>query len=152
LNSGKFSSYNLYQYFFNLNDELAQKLLKQLTDITEVDFNVLVKKSNSNPKERIIQLELAKRLISIIHDAADFDNSQVASSALFSGDYDSIDPLLYNDVFNSVPTLMLEDGVLINIITNQLGKSKREYREFLVNNSIKVNGKLITQEEYIIND
>ena len=67
LDKTKTSSYELFQYFFNQSDITSSKLLVQLTNITEIEYNQIKKNHELSPKNRVLQNEVAKRFITIVH-------------------------------------------------------------------------------------
>ncbi len=157
LDKEKTSPYVLFQYFINITDETAKKLLAQATDITEEEFNNISVLHTENPSERHIQNELAKRFISKVHSVEDYEQSKSFSQLLFEERYSEINENQINDL-KSLPSINNKDILLMDLLIEEekIG-SRREYREFLQNGSIKINGQtvedenLILTEEFILN-
>lgn len=148
LEKEKFSSYNLYQYILNQTDEEAKQLLVKLTLITEGEFHAVIEKQGEDRAGRPVQKELAKRLITRLHSAADYEKAVEMSEVLFAEEYEKISAVEAKEIFVNIPTLNNEDKPLIDLVVDQEAiSSKREYREFLKNGAIKVNGVKVETEE-----
>ena len=54
-------------------------------------------------------------------------------------------------VFKGVPTFSYENKALIDLLVeNHIASSKREAREFLAGNAISVNGKIVTDVNFLL--
>lgn len=148
LDKSKTSSYTLFQYFINQTDVTANKLLMQATDISEEDYEEIFKKHNLNPKEKILQNELAKKFISTVHSKDDFESVKDLSKLLFEERYEEINEKQLDNL-KELPSLKNEDKLLMDLlIENKFTPSRREYRDLLKSNAIKINGKQIENEEF----
>lgn len=148
----KTSAYTIFQYLINQTDQMAAKLLTQLTDISKPELAQALVAHESDPSLRILQNELAQRLIAQIHSMDEWDKAKGLSDVLFSEEYNLIDE---EDLDNlkSLPSINNEDKPLIDLVIEQEKlSSKREYREFLDSGSIKLNGKTITAEDFKLTD
>ncbi len=152
LDKEKTSPYVLFQFFINQTDETAKKLLAQTTNIDEEEFNAIVAKHDANPRERAVQNELAERFISIVHSTEDFEQAQSLSKLLFEERYLDITDAQINDL-KSLPSVQNKDIALMDLLIEEekIG-SRREYREFLSNGSIKINGEVVTDENLILSN
>ncbi len=150
LDKNKTSPYTLFQYFINLNDDIAKKLLAQATNISEEEFNECVEISIQEPRKKAIQNELAKRFISVVHSEKDFDNSFKLSKLLFEEKYYEINNEQI-ELLNNIPSINYEDEILMDLLVdNKFISSRREYRELLSNNAIKINGTPISSQNFKI--
>ncbi len=152
LDKNKTSPYVLYQFFINQTDDTARKLLAQTTSISEEEFNSVVESHVANPRERIIQNELAMRFISSVHTKEDFDRAKNLSSILFEERYADVNDSQIEDL-KSLPSINNKEISLMDLLIEE-GKvsSRREFREFLSNGSIKVNGISIDDENLSLNE
>lgn len=147
LEEERFSSYELYQYILNKNDEEAKQLLIKLTLITQEEFYAIIEEQDKNPSSRPVQKELARRLISTLHGEDKFRKAVKTSEALFKGDYESLDVDQYDSLFANIPVLENEDKSIIEIVVGQGAiQSNKMFREFMSNGAIKINGKSIEDE------
>ncbi|BDU67640.1 MAG: tyrosine--tRNA ligase [Candidatus Tyloplasma litorale] len=146
----KTSSYELFQFLINQTDDMAQKLLLQATSITEKEFNEIKNEHQNNPKKKLLQNDLAKRFISIVHSLENYEKSFNLSKILFNEDYEKISK---NDLYDlkNLPSIQNENKSLMDLlIEKEYISSRRQYREFLNNGSIKLNGKTIQDEKIIL--
>ncbi len=152
LNKNKTSVYSLFQYFINLTDETATKVLAQATDILENEYNKIISEHKINPHQKIIQKELAKRFISKIHSVKDYQRAIELSDLLFNEKYFEIKENQLNDL-KTLPSFQNKNIKLMDLLIekNKI-ESRRSYRDFLKNNAIKINGKLINDENLILTD
>ncbi len=148
LDKNKTSSYELFQYFINLNDEVAKKLLAQATNIHEDEYDETLSKSYSNPKNKHIQNELAKRFITMVHGESEYIESITLSKLLFEERYNDITENQLKSL-ESLTSIKNEDKILMDLlIDNKIISSRREFRDFLKSGAIKINGKPIKDENF----
>lgn len=152
LDRTKTSPYVLFQFFINQTDITGKKLLAQATNISKDEFDQVVSNHEENPREKAIQNELAKRFISSVHSIEDYEKSKSLSKLLFEERYLDINEEQINDL-KSLPSINNEEILLMDLFIKE-GKigSRREYREFLSNGSIKINGKSISDENLILSN
>jgi|GEM_PF-1959787 len=152
IDKNKTSAYALFQYFLNLNDETAKKLLARATLINEKDFNNILNLHEENPKIKNIQNELAKRFITNVHSEDDYKNAFELSKILFEEKYNEINK--NHELFlNMVESIKNDNHSLMELlIKNNKIDSKRVFREFLNQNAIKINGVVVENENYVLND
>ncbi len=146
------SSYEKHQYFINLSDEMAEKLLSQLTLITEKDFIKTKKDHYENPKNKILQNKLSKLVLTSLQDDDSYDQVLKISEKLFKNKYDEIDEDLFIKITSEMTKFDFVEGesIVDYLISNKILSSKREVNEFFDNNAIKVNGETI-KANYILN-
>ena len=82
------SSYQFFQYFFNLSDELAGSLLSKLTLITEKEYLDVKSRHDQEPFKRLLQNELAKRFLGTFYQEDSYQNALNISQWLFKREYD----------------------------------------------------------------
>ena len=147
------SSYELYQFLINSEDEMIIEYLKKLSFLSVEEIIELEKKHKENPEERSAHKALAKNVITFLHSEEDYNKAVKISESLFSGD---IKDLSLEDIkagFKDVPTIELkEEKTLIDVmVENNIAVSRREVREFLSSGTITINGDKIVDENMILN-
>lgn len=154
LDKNKTSSYELYQFLINSEDEKVIDYLKKLTFLTKEEIEQIEKDHKNAPEKRIAQEILAKEIITFIHGEDEYNSAKNISKALFSGDIKELTDSQIEDAFKEVEKYKLEENKkIIDILTeNKIASSKREAREFLENNAISLNGEVVNDENYIINN
>lgn len=141
LDPAKFSPYKLYQYFINVGDADAYRYLKVFTFLSKEEIETLNNEHLKAPHLRLAQTTLAREIIKIVHGEAALIHAEDITKALFSGDVTALSESDIKDLFSGMITpieegLLLED-ILINV---KAATSKREAREFILGNSVSVNG------------
>ena len=152
LDESKTSSYELYQYLINVDDEMVIHYLKVFTFLTKEEIEDLEKRNNENPHLREAHKALAREIITDLHGEESYNNAVKISEALFSGDIKSFTGKDVEVAFSGLePFKMNEDSLLIDVLVNNgVCSSKREVREFMGNGSITVNGDKITDLEFMV--
>ena len=152
LDKNKTSSYELYQYLINSDDEKVIDYLKTLTFLTKEEIEELEKSNLENPHLREAHKALAREVITDLHGKEEYENALRISEALFSGNIKdlSCDELIIG--FKDVPHFEInnEENLVDFLVNHSICSSKREAREFISNGSISVNGERITDLEYTI--
>ena len=152
LDEAKTSSYELYQYLINVDDEMVVHYLKIFTFLSREEIEELEKKNQENPHLREAHKALAREIITDLHGKESYENAVKISEALFSGDIKSFTGKDVEVAFSGLePFKMTEDSLLIDVLVNNgVCSSKREAREFMSNGSITVNGDKITDLEFMV--
>lgn len=149
----KTSAYELYQYLVNTDDELVIDYLKVFTFLTKEEIESIAKEQEEHPETRIAQKELAKQIITDIHGESEYLHAKEVSECLFTGKVANLTDKEIATVFKGVPTFAYQNIPLIELLVeNKITSSKREAREFLKANAITVNGEVIQDENYILED
>mgnify|MGYP004507701543 CR=1 FL=1 len=154
LDKNKTSSYEMYQYLVNLEDNMIIEYLKKLTFLSKEEIEELERKNNEHPELREAHKALAREIISDIHSKEDYENAVKISEHLFNGD---VKDLSVKDIlvgFKDVPHFKFNGPIsLIDLLVNEnIASSKREAREFLESGAITINGDKVTDENMEIND
>ena len=151
LDKNKTSSYELYQYLINTDDELVIDYLKKLTFLTKEEIEKIEKEHKENLEKRIAQQELAKQMITDLHGKEEYLHAKEVSECLFTGKVSSLTDKEIETVFKGVPTFPYEEKKLIDLLVdNKIVSSKREAREFFQNNAISINGEFVTDENFLL--
>lgn len=152
LDESKTSSYELYQYLINVDDEMVVHYLKIFTFLSREEIEELEKKNQENPHLREAHKALAREIITDLHGKESYENAVKISEALFSGDIKSFTGKDVEVAFSGLePFKMNEDSLLIDVLVNNgVCSSKREAREFMGNGSITVNGDKVTDLEFMV--
>ena len=85
LDKNKTSSYELYQYLINSDDNLVESYLKVFTFLTPEEIMDIMEKHVKEPHLRIAQKILAREIITDLHGKDEFEKALKISEALFSG-------------------------------------------------------------------
>jgi len=153
LDKNKTSSYKLYQYFINVEDEMVINYLKTYTFLNKEEIELLEKSLKENPHLREAHKVLASEVVKQIHGQEELDKALKITEILFSGDIKSLNKEELEIAFKDVPSFEFNlDSLLVNVlIEGSIATSKREAREFIESGSISLNGDKVTDLDFIIN-
>lgn len=149
LDSKRTSPYNFYQFWLNQSDEDARQLLKFLTFLSEIEIKKIIELNQQNPRKRLVQLALAQEMTLFVHGKEGLKEAEALTVAFFQGTIHDLDERLWNQAIHSLTTTVIEpqskliDAFLISGVVS----SKREAREFIRDQAISINGKLVTSFE-----
>ena len=151
LDKNKTSSYELYQYLINLEDSMIIKYLKMLTFLSKEEIEELEKKHKENPHLREAHKALAREIITDLHGKEENEKAVKLSEVLFTEQFKNLTKKEIKEIFKDNNIIKIEkDNLLELLIEVNAAKSKREAREFITGNAIKLNGEKITDIDYKI--
>lgn len=152
LDESKTTSYELYQYLINSEDEKVEEYLKVFTFLSPEKIMDIMEKHNKEPHLRLAQKTLAVEIITDLHGKESADQAVKISESLFSGDIKSFTSKDIEVAFKGLsPFEINEDINVVDLLVNAgICSSKREAREFINNSSITINGDKITDLDFII--
>ncbi len=151
LDRNKTSSYELYQYLINVDDEMVISYLKIFTFLTPEEIMKLDKSNRENPHLREAHRALAREIITDLHGEDAYLEAVKISETLFNGNIKELSVKQLEDAFKGIEPFVAEEGNLVDFLV-QFGicSSKREAREFIGNGSISVNGDRVTDCSFFV--
>lgn len=152
LDKNKTSSYEMYQYLINVDDEMVIDYLKIFTFLSKEKIEILEESNKKEPHLRLAHKTLAHEIITFLHGEDEYQKAVKISEALFSG---SISNLSLDEIkigFKDVPHFEISEdiNILDMLINNNICSSKREAREFLNSGAITINDKRIEDENFVV--
>ena len=149
LDKNKTSSYELYQYLINVDDEMVISYLKIFTFLTPEEIEELEKSNKENPHLREAHKALAREIITDLHGEEAYLEAVKISESLFSGNIKDLTSKQLEDAFKGIePFVAKEENLVDFLVEFGVCSSKREAREFINNGSISVNGDRATDLEF----
>ena len=149
LDKNKTSSYQMYQYIINFEDVMVEEYLKKYTFLSKSEIEDIMKKHNEKPELKIAQKKLAEEIITFIHSKEDYEKALNLSEILFTEKFKSLTKDDIKDIFNKEDITEIKETNLVDLLIEiKAASSKREAREFITNNAIKVNGEKINDLDY----
>lgn len=161
IDANKTSPYKFYQFWLNVTDDEAIKLIKVFTFLPKDEIDALTAAHLEAPHLRILQKRLAEEVTVWIHSQEALQKAQAASEILFGkGTSEGLKALSESeilDVFEGVPQFKvnkaeIEAGVnalqLVAELT-QIFPSKGEARRMFQNNGVLVNKTQVGDAEII---
>lgn len=151
LDKTKTSSYEIYQFLINTEDEKVIDYLKIYTFLTKEEIEEIERQHKEKPELRLAQKALAKGIITFLHGEEEYLKAVRISDALFSGNVKELSLEEIEDGFKDVPNFKMEELPLIDVlVNNHIASSKREAREFIQAGSISMNGEKMLEENQMI--
>ncbi|QMU28417.1 tyrosine--tRNA ligase [Adhaeribacter radiodurans] len=147
------SPYKFYQFWLNLADDEAQKLIKVYTLLPQEEIDTLITQHNEAPHLRTLQKALAKDVTTRVHTEEDYLAAIQASEVLFGkGDISALRALsedLLLAVFEGVPLIKVskqsyqEAGSVVEFLADtthfQIFESRGEAKRMLQNGGVSIN-------------
>ena len=153
LDKTKTSSYEIYQYLINVDDEMVIDYLKIFTFLDKAEIERLAKVNAEQPELREAHQALAREVITFIHGAADYESAKKISESLFS---EKIFDLKAEEIIASFKDISkfnvetLDIPVLDFVIKYEICSSKREARELINDGALTINNMKVTSEDLLI--
>lgn len=161
LNPEMTSPYKFYQFWLNLSDEEAEKLIKVYTLLSKEEIEQITAEHKEAPHLRILQKALAKDVTIRVHSALEYQSAVDASEVLFGkGDINTLKSLNEStllSVFEGVPQIEVPKSVynetatvsdLIATATNGIiFKSKGEAKRMIAENGVSINREKVQNAE-----
>ena len=155
------SAYKFYQYWINVADEDAGKLIRIFTLKSKEEIESLEASHAENPRSRILQIALAEDITLRVHSEEDLKTAIAASGILFGkstkSDLENLPESEFLSVFegvdkNTISPELIESGVgIIDLLSEHTGflSSKGEARRALKENSIHLNKNLVKDNKSV---
>jgi tyrosyl-tRNA synthetase len=152
LDESKTSSYELYQYLINVDDEMVINYLKVFTFLSKDEIDRLEQSNKEHPELREAHKALAHEIITDLHGSESYDKAVKISKALFSEDISSLSSKEIIDSLKDVKNVNIKEGNIVDtLVESGIFASKREARELITGNAVAINNMKINDLNYILN-
>ena len=153
LDKEKTSSYELYQFFVNVEDSMVIDYLKIYTFLSKEEIEELEAKNKAHPELREAHKALAREIITFLHGKEEYEKAVDLANHLFNNKFKDLSKRDIEDLFKGQEIKEVEAGISLVELVNNMGiaKSKREAREFIEAGAISINGEKVTDLETTIN-
>jgi tyrosyl-tRNA synthetase len=152
LDESKTSSYELYQYLINVDDEMVINYLKVFTFLSKDEIDRLEQSNKEHPELREAHKALAHEIITDLHGSESYDKAVKISKALFSEDISSLSSKEIIDSLKDVKNVKIKEGNIVDtLVESGIFASKREARELITGNAVAINNMKINDLNYILN-
>jgi tyrosyl-tRNA synthetase len=140
------SPYTMYQYFYNLSDDDAIPFLKVFTFLDMATIEQIEQEHRKALGQRIAQKRLAEAVVLILHGSQALQEAKMMSEVLFSAQFHLLSETQLLTILGGLKKVLKADTLLEDaLIQTELATSKREAREFILGQSISINGKTMNQ-------
>ncbi len=146
LNKDKTSSYELYQFFLNVEDSMVIDYLKIYTFLSKEEIEKIEVKHKEHPELREAHKTLAKEIITFLHGEKEYNKAVDLAEHLFNNSFKDLSKKDIEELFKNEEIKEIENGmnILDFVINIGIAKSKREAREFVSAGAITINGERVT--------
>lgn len=157
LDADKTSPYEMYQFWLNVDDADAVKMLKIFTFLSLEEIAEIEEQFQAARHERLAQKVLAREVVSLVHGKAAYEQAVKTSEILFGGgDLRQLDAKSILTGLKAAPQHQVtddEDLTLVELLISAgIAPSKRQAREDITNGAIYINGERVQALDYVITD
>ena len=150
----KTSSYELYQFFVNVEDSMVIDYLKIYTFLSKEEIEELAVKNSNHPELREAHKALAREIITFLHGKEEYEKAISLAEHLFNNKFKDLSKKDIEDLFKNQDIKQVEENInIVDLIINMgIAKSKREAREFITAGAITINGEKVIDTNVTIDD
>ena len=154
LDAERTTPYSFYQYFLNVTDEEASRLLKIFSFRSLEEIDELARAHDADRSQRLAQRELARELTSWVHGADETARVEEASRIMFGGSLEGVQERALELLTKVVPVVEIDrtelaKGIsLVELLTRTVAESKSAARRLVQQGGAYVNNVRITDGEY----
>jgi len=141
--------FELFQFLYNQPDDMLLKLFNSLTLMNSEDISNILNNHIKNPKNRYAQYELASWVVKYIHGDNELKIAINITNNLFKGDINKISKSGVIMLSNFLYNIKNPNSDVYCLIDQNVFKSRRELRDFIKNQALKINGHPIKENESI---
>ena len=157
LDADKTSPYEMFQFWLNVDDAHAVKMLKIFTFLSLEEIAEIEEQFEAARHERLAQKVLAREVVSLVHGKAAYEQAVKTSEILFGGgDLRQLDAKSILTGLKAAPQHQVtddEDLTLVELLISAgIAPSKRQAREDITNGAIYINGERVQALDYVITD
>ena len=154
LDKEKTSSYELYQFFVNVEDSMVIDYLKIYTFLSKEEIEELAVKNSNHPELREAHKALAREIITFLHGKEEYEKAISLAEHLFNNKFKDLSKKDIEDLFKKQDIKQVEENInIVDLIINMgIAKSKREAREFITAGAITINGEKVIDTNVTIDD
>jgi len=153
LDADRTPPYSFYQYFFNVTDEEAPRLLKIFSFRPLEEIDELLRMHDGDRSQRVAQRELARELTTWVHGAEETARVEEASRIMFGGSLEGVKERTLELLTKVVPVVEIDraelaNGIgLIDLLCRTVAESKSAARRLVQQGGAYVNNVRISDAE-----
>jgi tyrosyl-tRNA synthetase len=153
LDPKKTSPYQFYQFWLNVEDEMAEECLLKMTLLSMQEIDAVLEMHRRNKGERHAQRLLARSVTALVHGKRDAERAESISDVLFGGaELSSLSQDALSELIEAAPSARIERGaqLLDVLVASRLASSKTEARRLVNDGAVSFNGLIIRDLEYAL--
>lgn len=148
------SPYAFYQYFLNIEDASAARLLRIFSDRPRPEIAELESAVSQRPQAREAQRALARDVTTLVHGARATARVEAASQAFFGrGDLAALDAATFEDAVRELPVARVAaagDPIVDLFAASGLVPSKSAARRAITEGGAYLNNVKVTSDEHVL--
>ncbi len=155
LDAKKTSPYKFYQFFLNIEDDVAEELLLKLTLLPYQEIESIMLAHKAAPGSRTAQKELARAVTALVHGDNAAENAASVSSVLFGEKHiGEVSKEAHALLAQEAPSAGIKIGrpVIDVLVDAGLASSKREARQFIDDGAIALGGERVESSERVLSE
>ena len=144
LDKEKTSSYVMYQYLVNAEDEMVIDYIKRFTFLNKEEIDVLEESTKKEPEKRLAQKALAYEVVKFLHGEEEANMARKTSEEVFSKGF--------SEEGMEEKEISLTDNMNIMdlLVQIKVAPSKSEARRLITGNGISLNSEKISDPNMLI--
>jgi tyrosyl-tRNA synthetase len=144
--------YEFYQFWINTPDADAMKFLKWFTFLDRKEIEAIEEEFKAAPHQRAAQKRLAEEVTKFVHGEEALSDALRITEALFQGNIKALSADEIEASFKDVPSADINGDILLidALIACKGASSKREARQFITGNAVRVNGDVVSDLEHVV--
>ena len=153
LDKRKTSPYQFYQFWLQVADEDVYRYLAQFTDLSLETIARIKKQDEQSGKKPEAQMILAREMTYLVHGREAVEAAQRISQSLFTGDPQNLTEEDFTVLaLDGLPVYSIKEGIsLIHALKETaLANSNNESRSFIQQKSVRLNGRLVIETDYVL--
>lgn len=153
LDKRKTSPYQFYQFWLQVADEDVYRYLAQFTDLSLETIARIKKQDEQSGKKPEAQMILAREMTYLVHGREAVEAAQRISQSLFTGDPQNLTEEDFTFLaLDGLPVYSIKEGIsLIHALKETaLANSNNESRSFIQQKSVRLNGRLVIEIDYVL--
>jgi tyrosyl-tRNA synthetase len=153
LDADRTPPYSFYQYFLNVTDEEAARLLKIFSFRPLAEIDEILRAHDADRGQRVAQRELARELTTWVHGAEETARVEEASRIMFGGSLEGVQERTLELLTKVVPVVEVDrtelaNGIgLIDLLCRTVAESKSAARRLVQQGGAYINNVRISDAE-----
>lgn len=147
LDGTKTSPYKFYQFWLNIDDEMAKDLIKIYTFLPQDVIAELTAQHEAEPASRLLQKTLAREITTIIHGQERAEAVVQASQILFTKGEFTLTDDVRQVLAGELPVVPVGTRVVEALVQAGVASSNGQARRLLSDGAVSVSGRKLAEDE-----
>ena len=147
LDGTKTSPYKFYQFWLNIDDEMAKDLIKIYTFLPQDVIAELTAQHEAEPASRLLQKTLAREITTIIHGQERAEAVVQASQILFTKGAFTLTDDVRQVLAGELPVVPVGTRVVEALVQAGVAGSNGQARRLLADGAVSVSGRKLAEDE-----